>query len=181
MTLEVQEITAEEFCWRPGARIYHTDATEFGTWLKQQGPVKAEQLVTLCEPEGVPGHDHIYHHTDEEAIQLHRESQARMLLNSLRPVVEVVGGGFVDVPAFPSVPEVLLSDEERVQFEGTHSREVYVPWDRVNSDEVMLDFLAEEAKRAAFGWMNRYKAYRATKPFEEVLPIFEAIERVKGE
>jgi hypothetical protein len=181
MTIETEVITVEEFCWRPGARIYQTDANEFGRWLQDQAPLKAEQLVELCRESGVPGHEHIYRYTDSEAVQIHREDQARGLLNSLRPLVEILGGGFVDVPAYPSIPEVLLSDAERERCEGTHSREVYVPMSRVNSDEIMLEYLADEAKRSAVAWWARFRAYRGTKEFQEVLPIFEAVEKLKAE
>jgi hypothetical protein len=156
------------YVWVNGARL-QADANAVGTRLEtlvSAGRVTPRMVVDDARPADSPLHQ-CFEWDDTRAAELHRESQARYVLRSIRVVSDE--GTDTEQPrtmhAFVSVTETVGTDEQRA----------YVPIARVLNESDLSRQMCEQALRELQAFERRYAQFNELRDIAH-----EAIDRVQA-
>jgi hypothetical protein len=156
---------------RPGARFSNTKARRYGSYLnklskKSKNRLTPKDIVDDAKKKDSPLHDY-FEWDDSLAAQQYRIEQARHLLNHIE--VTIV---YKDV-----VGDIQETERQRqfisVQIGTSRNDRVYMPFEIVAKDELLLDSVVSEASNALQSWINRYEK------FTRLGRVVEAVEKAK--
>ena len=145
----------------PGARLRDEDAEIIGPVIdrlaRERGAATARNLLSEAKDPASPIHRY-FEWDDEKAAEAHRLERARLLIRSIRIVVETT-----DAPIETRAFHVTTSAGQT----GYRSASV------VFADEDMSAQVIKTALRELAGWRLRYQQYRKVA---QLAPIFEVID-----
>uniref|UniRef100_A0A6M3M0S8 Uncharacterized protein n=1 Tax=viral metagenome TaxID=1070528 RepID=A0A6M3M0S8_9ZZZZ len=163
-----------EYRAKKGSRLSNKRAKIYGSELdrigKNYGGVTPKLVVKEARLKASPLHDYFLW-DNNKAAKLHREQQARILIDSIVvEIVEVGSGEMGQIRAFHNVKVIVSKEGEEEKRERR-----YISIEQVTEEPDYHQQIIDEALRELKGWRQRYKQYK------ELTYIVEALDAVLEE